>query len=181
MHTLHIHGFTSCLWLGPIPSFCKSTQSQSASSLSPQRMIATYCYPSIPHMSIPMLYLDEWVRSKGAISPTSKTHNPFTSTHQIEGHNMYHYFAAKPDRLQSIQSALANLYFVARPVGIFDWEGQLRPKEVSHQAHNVATIVDLSGGVGRTLQEIRDACPGLKGRFVLQDEKVVLDSIPQAA
>lgn len=44
---------------------------------------------------------------------------------------------------------------------------------------NRALIVDIGGGRGQSLLQIKEEWPELRGRMVLQDRPMVLDSFPE--
>ena len=49
---------------------------------------------------------------------------------------------------------------------------------VGNDGEKRVAIVDVGGGMGHDLVELKKKCPGLRGRFILQDLEQVIEQIP---
>ena len=81
---------------------------------------------------------------------------------------------SEPGRVEVFSRGLA-LYEDHHPViGVYPFKEQLK----AGNSPDRPFAVDVGGGRGLALLKLREGCPSLKGKMILQDRKEVLDSIP---
>jgi hypothetical protein len=90
------------------------------------------------------------------------------------GSNFWEVLMSEPGRLESFSRGLSLFEEFHPIIGVFPFEELLQP----NNSPDRPLAVDVGGGRGLALLKIREGCPSLKGKLVLQDLKEVLDSIP---
>ena len=122
-----------------------------------------------------MTRLHEFLRNDGFKSPTSLTNNPYTFGHDTKGKDVWEHIDSDPDRARTFNYAMEAQTQASLPtVGIYPFESELA--KLVEGDDNVV-LVDVGGGKGQASKMIRQGCPGLKGRFVLQDRPEVIANI----
>lgn len=122
-----------------------------------------------------MVKLHEFLRKDGFKNPTSFTDNPYTYAHETKGKTMWEHIAKDPERASTFNYAMAAQTQASLPtVGIYPFESELGPLV---EDENTVVLVDVGGGKGHASHMIRQNCPGLKGKMILQDRPEVIADI----
>lgn len=117
--------------------------------------------------------LDRYHATHGRRDVNSSTENPFSFHHNELGKNYWEIIEKTPGRIDRWNRAME--YFSAYDplVDLFPFNDILKAGNSSERV----LAVDIGGGRGRALQEVKSRCPDLKGRLILQDRTVVVDQI----
>lgn len=125
----------------------------------------------------PMSQLSEFLKKDGWKNPESETNNPYTFAHRTEGKTMWEYMAQFPERTKAFNYAMQSQTQAAIPtVGLFPFAQELSKFETDGET---PLVVDIGGGKGHIAQRIRELCPDIKGRIILQDRPDVIDDISE--
>ena len=101
------------------------------------------------------------------------TDTPHSWTNGTPDLNFWQVLGSVPGRMETFGRGLS-LFDVLHPVlGIFPFEQELEAGNSSERT----LAVDIGGGRGTAMLELRKGCPSLKGRLVIQDMKQQLDSV----
>lgn len=90
---------------------------------------------------------------------------------------MWEHIAQDPERAKTFNYAMEAQTQASLPtVGIYPFENEL-----GHlvETDDTVVLVDVGGGKGQASKMIRQGCPGLKGRFILQDRPEVIADITE--
>lgn len=118
--------------------------------------------------------LPEYFRATSARDTTSMTDNPYTWGNGQVGKTFFEIISQEPRRIQQFNIAMSTQDFTLPVLGMYPFGEELAN---ASDLENRALIVDIGGGRGHSLIQIRERWPDLKGRMILQDRPVVLDSI----
>lgn len=102
------------------------------------------------------------------------TDNPYTWGNGQVGKTFFEIISQEPRRIQQFNIAMSTQDFTLPVLGMYPFGEELAN---ASDLENRALIVDIGGGRGHSLIQIRERWPDLKGRMILQDRPVVLDSI----
>lgn len=119
--------------------------------------------------------LYEYTRTFGKKDVQTYTNTPHSWTDQKLGQTFWEVINSSPDRLQAFARGLSLFDAIHPNIGIYPFEAQ-------HSAGNSPTrpfVVDIGGGRGLALLDLRRAFPSLQGQLILQDRKEVLDAIAE--
>ena len=104
------------------------------------------------------------------------TDTPHSWTNGTPDLNFWQVLGSVPGRMESFGRGLS-LFDALHPVlGIFPFEQALA---AGNSAERVLAV-DIGGGRGGAMLDLRKGCPGLHGRLVVQDMKQQLDSVADA-
>jgi hypothetical protein len=108
-------------------------------------------------------------KQNGFRNPEDGHNCPFTFAHGKKDMSFFDIVESKPEQLEVFNEVMAtvNVLGIKQVVGLFDF-GKLVPNKEG------VVLVDVGGGKGHVINQIRNVYPEMKG-FVLQDMKVVLD------
>ncbi|KAL1999484.1 hypothetical protein VTN02DRAFT_4451 [Thermoascus thermophilus] len=135
--------------------------------------------------------LPEYFREVGGRDTTSMTRNPFTwgnknnqnnsSSSSSDGKTFYDIIAQDARRLRQFDVAMSTQDAVLPVLGMYPFGDELAPDPATDtDTETRPLIVDVGGGRGQSLVQMRQRWPGLqKGRLILQDRRVVLESFPE--
>jgi O-methyltransferase domain len=118
----------------------------------------------------------EYMRTFGKKDVLTYTNTPHSWADNKLGCTFWEVLNSDPKRVQAFARGLSLFDAIHPIVGIYPFLEQ-------HQAGNSADrtfAVDIGGGRGLAMRNLRKACPQLKGRMILQDRKEVLDAITPA-
>ncbi|OAQ65233.1 O-methyltransferase [Pochonia chlamydosporia 170] len=101
-------------------------------------------------------------------APTKLTGTPFQWAH---GEELWTWLGSHPDRALNMVAAMTS----HNPLDAYPWGTELAKLDL--QDNDVA-IVDVAGGQGHIMAEIRRRNPQIKGRFIVQDLPSTLDAVP---
>lgn len=117
-----------------------------------------------------MLRNHEFLRQQNWQNNFRLRNNPYTFVQNCEGETMFEHISKFPDRFTTFNEAM-----VAQDSGLIAIGLYLFADELSKLAEdNTATIVDVGGGRGHILRQIKKSAPELKGKFILQDQATVI-------
>jgi hypothetical protein len=108
-------------------------------------------------------------KQNGFRNPEDADNCPFTFAHGKKDMSFFDIIESMPEGLKVFNEVMAtlNVLGIKQIVQLFDF-GKLLPNKEG------VVLVDIGGGKGHVINEIRNVYPQMKG-FVLQDKKVVLD------
>ena len=123
--------------------------------------------------------LPDYLANTHYVVPTDITNGPFQYGHNTDL-AVWQWRKERPPLEEAFSNHMSG-YHSGRPgwmnQGFYPAEERLI-KGMSSDPDAVA-IVDVGGGLGHDLQELKEKHPGLQGRFILQDRSVVIDQIKQ--
>ena len=120
-----------------------------------------------------ILRLPEYMRKFGKKDILTYTDTPHSWADNKLGMTFWEVLNSDPERVQSFARGLSLFDAIHPIVGIYPFEEQ-------HAAGNSPArplAVDIGGGRGLAMLELRARCPSLQGSLVLEDRKEVLDAI----
>ncbi|PWY95090.1 O-methyltransferase [Aspergillus sclerotioniger CBS 115572] len=138
--------------------------------LAPQ-MRAVYNL-TVDEYAPPMFQSHEFFRQKNWKHEISPRSNQYTFAHDCEGKTMFEHVAQFPDRLSRLSDAMTASDSNLPTVGIYPIAEELGPLA----SDDTVTLVDVGGGRGHVIRQIKESAPDLKGRFILQDEAHVIQN-----
>ncbi|KAJ9256884.1 hypothetical protein DTO195F2_5709 [Paecilomyces variotii] len=97
-------------------------------------------------------------------------HNPYTYAHGCEGNTMFEFLSGIPSRFTRFNEAMVAQDSGQVTMGIYPFALELAKDAEDDRV----TIVDVGGGRGHILQQIKENCSGVKGKFILQDQAGVV-------
>lgn len=90
---------------------------------------------------------------------------------------MWEFLEDRPHRAKVFNDAMvAQSNATNWTVGIYPFEAELSKHETDE---NTTLIVDVGGGKGHVTRQIRELCPNVKGRIILQDRGDVISDISE--
>ncbi|RAH48925.1 O-methyltransferase [Aspergillus brunneoviolaceus CBS 621.78] len=102
--------------------------------------------------------------------------NPYTLVHLCEGQTMFEHISQSPERLTRLNNAMVAEDSLLAEIGLYPFVKRLSPLAQADQP----TIVDIGGGRGHIMRQIKQNTPSLAGRFILQDRaSVISDNGPE--
>jgi hypothetical protein len=125
----------------------------------------------------PMVFtqMSEFFKAEGWKSPQSLTNNPYTFAHRLTGMTMFDHAAANPEYFSNLSMALTSQGIATLfAIGIFPFREELSKIETTDET---VLVVDVGGGLGQATKQIKSLVGDLKGRFILQDQPMVLGDI----
>ncbi|KAM0120027.1 hypothetical protein ACP6JC_003259 [Aspergillus fumigatus] len=119
----------------------------------------------------PMLRNHEFLARNNWKNTMTLTDNPYTHVHNCTGQTMFDYISQFPERLSRLNDAMMAQDSALVVHGLYPFTQELGPLA----RDDGVTIVDVGGGRGHILRQIRETEPDLKGRFILQDRPIVIE------
>lgn len=104
------------------------------------------------------------------------TENPFTWANGKLGSSFFEILSQDPRRIKQLDVAMSTQDHTMPVLGMYPFGEELVNLP---DLDNRALIVDIGGGRGQSLLQIKEEWPELRGRMVLQDRPMVLDSFPE--
>lgn len=139
------------------------------------KIILIYLSASVDEYQPAELRLFEFFQANGWINPTNDRNCPYTFVHQTEGKTMWEYISQFPDQFQAFNYAMqAQSSAVSWSTGLYPFQetlSQLKPTE------QTPLVIDIGGGKGHTISQIKELTGSVPGRFILQERQEVLDDI----
>ena len=119
--------------------------------------------------------LNFYIRKFGKKDIRSYTHTPHSWANDKLGSTFWEVLMSEPHRVERFSRGLS-LFEAFHPViGVYPFEDLLKAGNSAHRP----LAVDIGGGRGLAMLEMRKRIPSLQGKLILQDRKEVLDSIPE--
>lgn len=114
----------------------------------------------------------QWLKKRGYKSTGAIDDNAFTETYRVP---IWEWYEKNPEAHAIFNSAMSIQESFPK---------EMRPQYPFKKATgevgadpNAVTLVDIGGGFGQAIKNIRKEYPGLKGRFILQDLPKTIDQI----
>lgn len=120
--------------------------------------------------------LPEYFREIGGKDATSITSNPFSWGNNQDGKTFFEIISQDPRRIKQFDVAMSTQDFVLPVLGMYPFGTELAnvPDKETRPV-----LVDIGGGRGQSLLQIKAEWPELQGKFIIQDRPIVLDSYPE--
>ncbi|RAH69987.1 O-methyltransferase [Aspergillus aculeatinus CBS 121060] len=107
--------------------------------------------------------------------------NPYTLVHHCEGQTKFEHISQSPKRLTRLNNAMVTEESLLAEIGLYPFVERLSPLAQADQP-TIVDIVDVGGGRGHIVRQIKQNTPSLAGRFILQDRaSVISDNGPEMA
>lgn len=120
--------------------------------------------------------LAEWLEKNEYQIPNILTNNPYKYAHDIQGLNMFEFISKVPVRLKNFNNAMkAKTISSILEHNLYPFKEEFSTLETTDET---VLLVDVGGGDGQAVAAIRELCPGIKGRIILQDQPQVIERIP---
>ncbi|KAE8154276.1 O-methyltransferase-domain-containing protein [Aspergillus avenaceus] len=113
----------------------------------------------------------EFLKQQNWKNNISLRNNPYTHINDCEGQTMFENVSQSPDRITRFNEAMMAQDSSLPAVELYPFAEELS----GLASDNTPTIVDVGGGRGHIIREIKRVAPGLKGRFILQDQATVIE------
>lgn len=123
--------------------------------------------------------LPEYYHSHQLITPKSATHNPLTWTFNMEGSMWFQAVAREPEKAKEFAMAMSGSWNDTPAQGYYPFD-QLSNFSHASADGSRAFMVDVGGGHGADVKEIRATNPGLSdGLIIVQDLPHTFASLPE--
>ena len=121
-----------------------------------------------------ILAMNRYIRKHGARTMLhTYTNTPYSDYYGMAGHTWLEVLNSSPARINTFMSGLS-MWSVMHPVvAIYPFAEALQ----QGNREDRILAVDVGGGRGMAMLELRKNCPNLKGNLILQDRPYVLDEI----
>lgn len=103
------------------------------------------------------------------------TENPFSWGNGKLGSSFFEIISQDPRRIKQFDVAMSTQDHTLPVLGMYPFGEELLDLP---DLGNRALIVDIGGGRGQSLSQIKEKWPELRGRMILQDRPMVLNSFP---
>jgi hypothetical protein len=122
------------------------------------------------HLRAQTVSAGPYFRKYGFNSPDDAKNCPFTFAHGATDANFFDLMEKMPETAVMFNKAMA-------ATAVFQLRDIVRSYMFDQLKHNAdgIVLVDVAGGKGHCINEIRDAYPAMNGKFVLEDLKSVLN------
>ncbi|KAJ5155940.1 hypothetical protein N7492_008743 [Penicillium capsulatum] len=118
----------------------------------------------------PLVRSHEFLQKDGWQDKVTTRHNPFSFTHDCEGTSMFEWMSARPKLVERFNHSMMAGDGAQLMIDMYPFA-----KELAGDAEDGrATLVDVGGGRGHILRQLRDLVPELPGRYILQDIPAVV-------
>ena len=122
----------------------------------------------------PMLATNRYLAQHGRHSILhTYTETPHSWYNNMSGKNFWEVLTSTPERINQFIGGLSMWAALHPVVAMFPFEEQL----IVGNSPDRPLAVDIGGGRGIAMLELRKGCPNLKGELILQDQDYVLDEI----
>jgi hypothetical protein len=112
----------------------------------------------------------------GGRDTASMTENPFTWGNGKLGSSFFEIISQDPRRIKQFDVAMSTQDHTLPVLGMYPFGEELVNLP---DLGNRPLIVDIGGGRGQSLLQIKEKWPELRGRMILQDRPLVLNSFPE--
>lgn len=130
-------------------------------------------YSSCDEILVNTSRLPEYFRAVGGRDTVSMTENPFSWGNGKTGSSFFEIISQDPRRIKQFDIAMSTQDYTLPVLGMYPFGEELAN---APDLGNRALLVDIGGGRGQSLLQIKQKWPQLQGRLILQDRPVVLDS-----
>lgn len=130
----------------------------------------------IDEYSPAMLRAHEFLQQQGWQHRIGLRSNPYTLVHGCDGQTMFEHISQSPARATRLNDAMMAEDSLLAEIGLYPFVATLGPLA---QPDGV-TVVDVGGGRGHILRQLKENMPELPGRYILQDRaSVIADNGPE--
>ena len=124
-----------------------------------------------------ILSLNQYIQTQGANTMlTTYTSTPHSYHNNMLGSNFWQVLSSTPSRIETFSRGLSMFAALNPVVALFPFSTAL----THNNSASRVLAVDIGGGRGEAMHELRKACPHLQGEMILQDRAEVLDNISEA-
>lgn len=121
--------------------------------------------------------MHEWFRKEGYKTPIDETNNPYTLINRTGGLTMWEWIAKDPYMRSRFNAAMqAQSQGSGWAIPIYPFEAELSKLETTDET---VLVVDVGGGRGQATRQIKELCPNIKGRMILEDLPEVINDITE--
>ncbi|RAL01220.1 O-methyltransferase [Aspergillus ibericus CBS 121593] len=124
----------------------------------------------IDEYSPAMLRTHEFLRQQNWQHRIGLRSNPYTLVHGCEGQTMFEHISQDPVRVSRLNDAMVAEDTLLAEIGLYPFVETLGPLAQPDRA----TVVDVGGGRGHILRQLKQNLAGLPGRYILQDREMVI-------
>lgn len=127
----------------------------------------------------PIMTMPDTLRARGYKAATRASGTPFE---WATGESLWAFLGARPERALDMVNGMKSLHSGSLAGDAYPFADELAPQvgarsgEEEGEQGEVA-IVDVAGGQGHIMQEVRRLCPSLRGRLVVQDLPSALEGV----
>ena len=131
---------------------------------------------SMDEMLPSILAMNRYIRQYGANAMLNTyTNTPHSTYYGMPGRNFWEVLNSSPARINTFSSGLSMWSAMHPVVAIYPFADALQ----QGNREDRILAVDVGGGKGLAMLELRKNCPNLKGDLILQDRPYVLDEIEE--
>lgn len=131
---------------------------------------------SMDEMLPSILAMNRYIRTYGTKTMLhTYTHTPHSTYYGMPGHNFWEVLSSSQRRINTFSSGLSMWSAMHPVVAIYPFADALQ----QGNREDRILAVDVGGGRGLAMLELRKNCPNLKGDLILQDRPYVLDEIEE--
>lgn len=120
-----------------------------------------------------VIKMPEYVATHKPEDFINPTRIPFSWANGVEGKTFYQALLDFPARLKQFNIAMTTQEASLPVLGMYPFGTLDEDRE-----HDRPFIVDVGGGRGQSLMQIKNANPHINRRMILQDRQAVLDAVP---
>lgn len=120
--------------------------------------------------------LPEYFRAVGGRDSNSTSDNLFTWGNGKVGSSFFEIISADPRRIKQFDIAMSTQDHTLPVLGMYPFGEELANVL---DTDTRPLLVDIGGGRGQSLTQIKEKWPALEGKLILQDRPMVLDSFPE--
>lgn len=118
---------------------------------------------------------DEYLKKFGKKDVLDVTKTPHSWANNAVGKNFWEVISTDPKRVEAFDRGLSIFESLHPIMGMYPFDTELKTGNSADRP----LMVDVGGGRGLSLLQVRNGCPDLKGKMVLEDRPDVVDSIPE--
>ncbi|GLA14676.1 hypothetical protein AnigIFM62618_001114 [Aspergillus niger] len=128
-------------------------------------------YTSMMHDFVPpMIRNCDFLRQKNWKNEITLRSNPYSLVHDCEGKTAFEHLSANPSNFRRFNESMKAADSTLVTMGLYPFTQELGPLA----SDDTVTLVDIGGGRGHVIRQIKETEPELKGRFILQDQASVI-------
>ncbi|GKZ99987.1 hypothetical protein AnigIFM60653_007047 [Aspergillus niger] len=112
----------------------------------------------------------DFLRQKNWKNEITLRSNPYSLVHDCEGKTAFEHLSANPSNFRRFNESMKAADSTLVTMGLYPFTQELGPLA----SDDTVTLVDIGGGRGHVIRQIKETEPELKGRFILQDQASVI-------
>lgn len=114
----------------------------------------------------------EFLRQKNWKNEITLRNNPYSLVHNCEGKTAFEHLYENPSNFRRFNESMKAADSMLVTTGLYPFTQELGPLA----SDDTVTLVDIGGGRGHVIRQIKETEPDLKGRFILQDQASVIEN-----